>query len=154
MTKINFDELDERTARVLLACASGPGDPDVDHLVQVLDPVEAVGFFLNPPDSGALSPLADTEWVKTAATRLSMRDAQEAFEASERIGARILIPGDPESPTQLGNLQERAPFATVWFTVSSGEEAAEFTARRAKNLAEHDRGPVADDDLAASTSGR
>lgn len=153
--------------------------------------METVGFFLNLPDSGALSPLADKEWVKTAATRLSMRDAQEAFEASERIGASILIPGDPESPTQLRNLQERAPFATVFFTVSSGEEAAEFTARRAKNLAEqdrlldahlaeaisvehfkarqdklraecdtlpefaeHDRGPVADDDLAASTSER
>ncbi len=39
----------------------------------------------------------------------------------------------------MGNLQERAPFATVWFTVSSEEEAAEFTARRAKNLAEQDR---------------
>lgn len=109
MTKINFDELDERTACVLLACASGPGDPDVDHLVQMLDLVETVGSFLNPPDSGALSPLADKGWAKTAATRLSMRDAQEAFEASERIGARILILGDPESPTQLGHLQERAP---------------------------------------------
>lgn len=82
MTKINFDESDERTACVLLAYASGPG---------------------------ALSPLADKGWAKTAATRLSMRDAQEAFEASERIGARILILGDPESPTQLGHLQERAP---------------------------------------------
>ncbi|MDN5702603.1 MAG: hypothetical protein L0H00_06365 [Micrococcales bacterium] len=37
MTKINFDELNELTACVLLACASGPGDPDVDHLVQMLD---------------------------------------------------------------------------------------------------------------------
>lgn len=72
--------------RALVAWASGPGDPDTDHLVQVLDPVETLGFFLNPPDSGALSPLADTEWVKTATSGLSMRDAQEAFEASERIG--------------------------------------------------------------------
>lgn len=61
VTKINFDELDERRARVLLACASGPGDPDVDHLVQMLDPVETVRFFLNPPGSSALSPLADKE---------------------------------------------------------------------------------------------
>ncbi|MFC3479206.1 hypothetical protein ACFOLD_01055 [Kocuria carniphila] len=53
VTKINFDELDERTARVLLACASGPGDPDVDHLVQVLDPV---GFF--PVSAGLGCPLA------------------------------------------------------------------------------------------------
>lgn len=103
MTKINFDELDERTACVLPACVSGPGDPDVDHLVQMLDLVETAGSFLNPPDSGALSPLADKGWAKTAATRWSMRDAQEAFEASERIGARFLILGDPKSPTQLGH---------------------------------------------------
>ncbi len=102
VTKMNFDEMDERTARVLLACASGQGDPDVGHLVQVLDPVETVGFFLNPPDSGALSPLPDKKWVKTAATKLSMCDTQEAFEVSERIGASILTPGGPESPTQLG----------------------------------------------------
>lgn len=73
-------------SRALLACASGPGDPDMDYLVQVMDPVETLGFFLNPPDSGALPPLTNTEWVKTATTGLSKRVAQEAFEASERIG--------------------------------------------------------------------
>lgn len=103
MTKINFDELDERTACVLLASASGPGDPDVDHLMQMLDLVETVGSFLNPPDSRALSPLAGKGWAKTAVTRFSMRDAQESFEASQRLGARILILGDSESPTQLGH---------------------------------------------------
>jgi hypothetical protein len=84
MFEINLDELDERTARVMLASASGPGDPEGGHLVQVWGPVVTVWFLLEPPDSGALSLLTDSARTKTVASWFRVRGAQEAFEPRER----------------------------------------------------------------------
>lgn len=87
----------ERAARVLLARISEPEDPAVHRLLaETGDPVEAVaGLRAGHP--------------KALASRLAARleraeDADDTFIA-ERLGARILIPSDPDWPPGLLDLQ-------------------------------------------------
>lgn len=85
---------DERSARMALACASEPGDTELQQLVAV-EGAEAVWHSL-------AGPRAATRWgrrqpgVRLGVTRGLM----------ERGGVRFVIPDDPEWPRQLDVLDE------------------------------------------------
>jgi DNA processing protein len=95
---VNDDEV--RLARIALACLLEPGRPDLYDLCRRHGPVEALTMLAggNVPERMA----------KSAAVRLAAGDphriAGRALARTERLGARVVIPEDPEWPSQLDDL--------------------------------------------------
>lgn len=92
----------ERLARVTLACLFEPGNARLGHLLAGHHAVDVVAGLT----TGALG---FTELHDQAAARLSLTSATDlataALAATERVGARCLIPGDAEWPDQLSDLR-------------------------------------------------
>lgn len=111
MTDIALD--DDRLARVMLACASEPGDTVTGRLVQSFGAVETVRLgFLPPADDSKLRVDVD-HWRARVGPRLNMDRAQEAFDVTERVGAQVLIPGDKVWPAGMSVLGDHAALA-LW----------------------------------------
>lgn len=120
----------ERRARAVWSHIAEPTDA-VAHLARrALGPVAALEMAAAATPSEALRALgpqvpvevgdrsastraATTERVATALARWRARlgdlDADAALEAAERRGIRVLVPGDPEWPGRLADLQETEP---------------------------------------------
>lgn len=91
MPEINLDELDERTARVMLAMVAEPRDK-TSHLVHDLGGVRTVHLALGG-EIPWFSPSAGLEqWRQDIAPRLNLDDARHILDESEKIGAQVLIP--------------------------------------------------------------
>ncbi len=104
--------LDDRWARMLLARCSEPGDTAlVRRVARVGAPQVVEELVLGE------SPLARAEVTAArlgARSRQGLADVAEAdSRAAERIGARYVVPGDKEWPTQVDALGERAPLG-LW----------------------------------------
>lgn len=95
----------ERRARAGLAGTVDPLDPSVNERIDRVGAVQT----LDELRIGA-SPLRRAE-AYTA--RLTTLDVDGEFERTQRIGARVLIPGDPEWPDALNDLGGRRPVA-LW----------------------------------------
>lgn len=86
----------ERLARVALACAAEPGDPRIGLLthrfggVGLLERLEAEQV--------------DSDVLKDLQERLDEVDATRELELGARLGARFVIPGDDEWPSQIDDL--------------------------------------------------
>ncbi len=82
----------DRLARVVLSCGVEPGDMTTSRLVHELGPQRALGSQLVPrPGSGLAERLAEINPVRE-------------LETAERMGIRFLVPGDPEWPAALDDL--------------------------------------------------
>ncbi len=82
----------DRLARVVLSCGVEPGDMTTSRLVQQLGPQEALRSQLVPKPGSSL------------ADRLAEVDPARELDRAERMGIRFLVPGDPEWPAGLDDL--------------------------------------------------
>lgn len=84
----------ERLARVVLSCGIEPGDATTSRLIRQVGAEKALRLSLVPkPDSGL-------------AERLEEVDPARQLEQADRCGIRFVVPGDPEWPTSLGQLDD------------------------------------------------
>ncbi|GAA1611564.1 DNA-processing protein DprA [Leucobacter chromiireducens] len=110
MTTIQELAADERTARIILAIASEPGDQVTGMMLRTLGATETVENALaetHPPGPGG-----DT-WQRRLAPRINADHIQRVLEDTSRHDLRVLIPGDPEWPSGVDALGDRAPSA-LW----------------------------------------
>ena len=85
---------DERTARIILATVSEPGDAVTGQMIRTLGATEVVARAV--ADEVPVGPDADT-WQRRLAPRLDAPQVRRVLAETERHGMRVLIPGDAES---------------------------------------------------------
>ena len=105
--------VDERTARVMLACASEPGDPVTGRLVQTFGAAETVRLGHIPPSGDPTAWTEADHWRARVGPRLSPEHAQSAMLAAGQIGAHLLTPVDDAWPADLQRLGVEEPVA-LW----------------------------------------
>lgn len=98
--------MDEADARVLLAHAAEPGDPRLGTSIRRWGAAEVLRRALRG-DEGVPG------WIGARIGAAGLTAADQARDRAASSGARILVPGGPEWPRQLDDLQERAPLA-LW----------------------------------------
>jgi len=102
---------DERNARLLLSVWSEPGDEQLAARVAHLGAARVVDEVLT-----RTSPLRRAAAMQTRigpSPRDSRVLAEHLHQRAWRCGARFVVPGDPEWPTQLDDLLTRAPLG-LW----------------------------------------
>jgi len=87
-------------ACVALAHLAEPGNRALGQLVRRVGPVEAVSLLHHGEVGGRLGDVATARLGGTDPYLL----AEEALTMAERLGARVIVPGDREWPTQLDEL--------------------------------------------------
>lgn len=107
---------DERTARMILAVASEPGDETTGRLLRAVGATEAVALVLaeEPP----AVPNGDT-WQRRLAPRFTTEQAKNVLADTEHHGLQVLIPGDAEWPAAVNVLGDQAPVA-LWAKGDTG----------------------------------
>lgn len=105
---------DERTARVALAATLEPDDSVTGRLVAAVGAVEAVRLAVG---TGAFPKKVDAVegelWRKKVAPRLDVRTITRALSETDRLGLRIIVPGESDWPSGLNDLGDRTPTA-LW----------------------------------------
>lgn len=86
----------ERLARVTLSCAVEPGDGTTSSLIRQMGAVRAL--------EQTLAGTSDTGVAEQLAARLSEVDPARQLDQAARCGIRFLVPGDPEWPVGLDDL--------------------------------------------------
>ncbi|MBC2933383.1 DNA-processing protein DprA [Nocardioides sp. zg-1228] len=84
----------ERLARVVLSCGVEPGDGRTSSLVRQIGAVRTLEDLLVPKSDSCL------------AERLEQVDPARRLEQAAKCGIRFLVPGDPEWPTPLDQLDD------------------------------------------------
>lgn len=110
MDTINELAADERTARIILAVASEPGDTVTGRMIRAVGASETVARVVS--DEVPVGPDGDT-WQRRLAPRISTEQARRVLAETERHGMRVLIPGDEDWPVSINALGDRAPVA-LW----------------------------------------
>lgn len=110
MTTIQELAADERTARIILAIASEPGDQVTGSMLRTLGATETVERAV--ADTPPPGPGGDT-WQRRLAPRITSEHIQQVLDGTSRHNLRVLIPGDPEWPSGILALGDRAP-AALW----------------------------------------
>jgi len=114
MVTITSLAMDERSARVALAATLEPDDAVTGRLLAAVGAAETVRLAAG---TGAFPKKVDAVeaglWRNKVAPRMDARTVTQALSESDRLGLRILIPGDNDWPTALNDLVERAPTA-LW----------------------------------------
>ncbi len=110
MDTINELAADERTARIILAIASEPGDAVTGRMIRTVGATESVTRAV--ADEVPAGPDGDT-WQRRLAPRIDASQAQRVIAETERHGMRVLIPGDADWPASVSALGDRAPVA-LW----------------------------------------
>jgi DNA processing protein len=120
---------DERYARIALSFLAEPGDQVLGVLLRSIGAAELLTVVLTGADLGLidLDPLADlgglpTDKVRAAAigrvvermrTRIGQLPSPRRLDSWQRLGLRLVGPGDPEWPSQLDDLGDGRPLA-LW----------------------------------------
>jgi len=104
---------DERTARMILATFCEPGDPLTGRLVALVGARGAVAIAAGAALPDELDRVSGELWVRHAASRLDLAQAQHVLDGTDRDGLAVLIPGDARWPDGLRALGPRAPIA-LW----------------------------------------
>ncbi len=143
---------DERSGRVALAATLEPDDAVTGRLIAAVGAVETVRLAAG---TGAFPKKVDAIeaglWRNTVTPRLDVHAVTQAFSESDRLGLRILIPGDSDWPTTLNDLGERAPTAlwvrgaTSFLTAPLSDRVTITGARAATSYGEHVTGELASD---------
>lgn len=84
----------DRLARVVLSCGVEPGDGRTSSLIREIGPVKALGESLVPKPHSML------------AERLEGVDPERQLEQADRCGIRFVVPGDPEWPVAMDQLDD------------------------------------------------
>lgn len=101
---------DERTARIILATVSEPGDAVTGRMIRTVGATETVARVA--ADEVPVGPDGDT-WQRRLAPRLDATQVRRVLAETERHGMRVLIPGDPDWPSSANALGDHAPVA-LW----------------------------------------
>lgn len=114
MVTITSLATDEHSARVALAATLEPDDAATGRLIAAVGAVETVRLAAG---TGAFPKKVDAVeaglWRNKVAPRLDARKVTQALVETDRLGLRVVIPGDSDWPTALNDLGERAPTA-LW----------------------------------------
>ena len=110
MDTINELAADERTARIILAVASEPGDAVTGRMIRTVGASETIARVL--ADEVPPRPDGDT-WQRRLAPRIDLAKTRRVLAETERPGMRVLIPGDAEWPAGVDALGDGAPVA-LW----------------------------------------
>lgn len=112
----------ERLARAALTCIAEPGDPVMGALLRVCTATEIVdaltaGRLPGSALAGDAEGPASTSRLGRAlarwAARLGGAPTETTVDAWRRVGIRLIVPGDPEWPTQFGVLGDAMPWG-LW----------------------------------------
>ncbi|MFE2655162.1 DNA-processing protein DprA [Nocardia sp. NPDC059091] len=103
----------ERYGRVVLASLVDPGEPLTGWVVSQVGAAEAVRALTGDGPAPALNRVEADLWRAKQNPNVDARTVQDAMVAAERHGYTTLIPGDPNYPTSLEDLGERAPLV-LW----------------------------------------
>ncbi|GAB2968346.1 DNA-processing protein DprA [Actinotalea caeni] len=101
---------DERTARIILATVSEPGDVVTGRMIRTVGATETVARAV--ADEVPVGPDGDT-WQRRLAPRIDAAQLRRVLAETERHGMRVLIPGDSDWPASVNALGDHAPFA-LW----------------------------------------
>jgi DNA processing protein len=88
----------DRLARVVLSCGVEPGDGTTSSLIRQSGPVRTL--------EQSLVATSETGVAEQLAARLSAVDPERQLDQAARCGIRFLVPGDPEWPTGLDDLDD------------------------------------------------
>lgn len=110
MDKINEFAANERTARIILAAVSEPGDAVTGRMIRTVGATETVARAI--ADEVPVGPDADT-WQRRIAPRIDAVQMRRVLAETERHGIRVLIPGDADWPLSVNALGDHAPVA-LW----------------------------------------
>ena len=116
MDTINELAADERTARIILAVASEPGDAVTGRMIRTVGASETIARVL--ADQVPVGPDGDT-WQRRLAPRIDAAQTRRVLAETERHGMRVLIPGDAEWSAGIDTLGDRAPVA-LWAKGNTG----------------------------------
>lgn len=121
---------EERRARALLSRVAEPGDPRVCRLVAAHGVPETLEVLRSGDDADRYR------------ARLEVADPDADLARAAEVGGRLLVPGDLEWPSQLGDLGVLAPWAlwvrgTVDLRMSALRSVAVVGARAATNYGTH-----------------
>jgi len=96
----------ERVSRVTLSYASEPGDDITAAMIARYGSVETVDAITSsrPPDLRSVDHDAVIDWQDRLSAQLRTRTPSGVMEAALRHGMKVVIPGDPDWPTQLDDL--------------------------------------------------
>lgn len=101
---------DERTARIILATVSEPGDAVTGRMIRTVGATETVTRAV--ADEVPVGPDGDT-WQRRLAPRLDATQVRRVLAETERHGMRVLIPGDEDWPASVNALEDHTPVA-LW----------------------------------------
>ena len=114
--------LEQRLARAALTCLVEPGDVLLGALLREREPAELVAAIragrLPAGDGPDHDPGAVTRALRRWAARAADLPAESDLTAWCKQGIRLVCPGEPEWPTQLGALADAAPYA-LWLRGSA-----------------------------------
>lgn len=108
---------DELVARVIWSVLVEPGDSAAGRLIAAVGAVTAARLVLDgaPPSAlvdvtrGELDDRSATEAIARWAPRRRWADILRCLEGAVRCGAALIVPGDPEWPESLAQLDESPP---------------------------------------------
>lgn len=104
---------DERIARVMLAMGSEPGDSMTGRLLRKIGATATVDLATSSRGVRGVDRVERELWQRRVASRLSAPLTRSILADGERLGLRVLIPGDDAWPVALADLGDHAPFA-LW----------------------------------------
>jgi DNA processing protein len=111
---LDGDEIHERYARARWSAIAEPGDADAGRLIEAVGGRRALELLgSDPAGLEAAAGGSFVEAVKRWQPRMRQVDTALHLRQAARFGAQLVIPGDPDWPTGLGDLGVHAPFA-LW----------------------------------------
>ena len=113
----------EVRARVALCRLAEPGDRILGTEIARVGAQEVLAVIQGRAGASGLTP----DRLRHYRARLPMLDVDADLEVARRCGAQVLVPGDPEWPTQLGVLGVREP--VVLWVAGARPDLAELTRR-------------------------
>lgn len=148
---------DERSARILLAMLSEPGDARTGALLRRLGGVETIRLLDTETVAPGLDEATTEVWRSQLNTHADLSTARASLDSADAGRVTVLIPSDEAWPAGFAALEDQAPYAlcvdgessilsrpTDDFVTISGARAATSYGERvasmlASDLAEHDR---------------
>ncbi|MFC5186104.1 DNA-processing protein DprA [Actinomadura harenae] len=112
---------DDQTARAALTALAEPGEPVLNQIIDAVGAARALDAIRSGrlPDELKARIADDSETARMTERlahwriRLSAAEPASDLLVAERLGVRLVCPGDPEWPTTLDDLGSRRPYA-LW----------------------------------------